>query len=240
MTLDLFILGLLIVFALFGRSSGALWQMLHLVSIGAGLLVSKALGPAIGRMMGPSVHKGLAVVMATAAVFTLTYAFGHLLAFLLRRRFKETTAGTFDRALGAFLGFSKGALLAWVVLSTLVFFDNPAHGWTFSAPGSKAAGFARRFNALQLFHLRSLDRLSKISELIKNPNAPHKDDVESMLLAADPRLKAVAADPAIQSAGADLLTLLGDPRVRELIADPALARKFADPDAAPSPPMKKP
>lgn len=235
MTLDLIVIGVVLLFALAGALRGFLWQLIQLLAVVVGVVAAKALGAALGGPVSRAsgLPPTLGVVVASALVFGAVYLALSVVARLVRRRFKHTVAGAVDRSLGALVGASKGALLAWLALSALVFFDQPgAHAGSlvYRPVGSDAASVARRYNALQLLHPGLFARMHKLAALVTDPERAARrlaDDPELRELAADPRLALVSQTPGLRDAfrRGDFFRLVRDPHVRELVADPALSHR---------------
>lgn len=119
MTLDLYVLVLLAVTALHGTARGALRQLVALAAAGAGVVAARALSHDVGDGLARSVSpaaRGLAPVLLFLGGFALASLAG---AGLLRATgFAKAVRGPADRAGGALLGGAKGALAAWLLLST--------------------------------------------------------------------------------------------------------------------------
>ncbi len=119
MTLDLVLLGLVLLAAVAGAMSGALWQVLKLAGVVAGWAAARWLAPrVVQQLQDPSAATRALVV---AGAFVAAWMVVAMLARAIRRAVQgeEEEPGGLDRALGAVLGAAKGALVAWVFLSLL-------------------------------------------------------------------------------------------------------------------------
>jgi membrane protein required for colicin V production len=162
-TLDLAVLALVSVAALFGAASGALRQLASLAAVALGALAAHAwtddVAAGLARRVSP-----LARPLAPFLLFLGVFALASLAALAVLRATGVARAvrGPADRGLGAVMGGAKGALAAWVLLSALALAAAHAGvvaGWT---RGSELASLAREHNLVTRLDLdearRALER----------------------------------------------------------------------------------
>lgn len=119
MTLDLVVLGLVLLAAAAGAVSGGLRQVLKLAALVAGWAAARWLAPRLVRELDPRSSATWALIVA--GTFVAGWLVASLLAVAIRRAVQgeEEAPGRLDRLLGAVLGAAKGVLVAWVLLSLL-------------------------------------------------------------------------------------------------------------------------
>jgi membrane protein required for colicin V production len=123
--LDVTILVVLAIGAIFGARSGLLWQVARLVTFGVSLYVciyyhqtAQDLLAAYLTDAQPLLLSGLAYVATFLAVYLLLYG----ITLLLERGLRRTRLKTLDRILGAAFGFTKAALLIGAILMGLAIY----------------------------------------------------------------------------------------------------------------------
>jgi membrane protein required for colicin V production len=123
--LDLTILVVLAIGAIFGARSGLLWQVARLVTFGVALYACIYYHQAAQDLMAayltdasPLLLSGLSYVVTFLAVYLVLYG----ITLLLERGLKRTRLKTLDRILGAGFGFTKAALLIGAVLMGLAIY----------------------------------------------------------------------------------------------------------------------
>lgn len=233
MIVDLVVLALVIVGAVFGARAGASRQLASWASLVVAALLARPggilFGGAFARFFNTSPNLG--AVAASFATFIVLAVVLRLVAVQVFERVfwghDPAERGT-DRALGALLGGGKVAAVAWVALSALAFVEDNvqlagkglgispkdsstfaiAHKWNlFSAPFfSKVADLAaakKVFGSAELFHQMSSN--PSVSELEKNPS-----------------FRAVITDPEVKEAldRGDMVALLRTRSVNKLLQDP--------------------
>lgn len=171
MTLDLALLGLVLLAAVAGAVSGALWQVLKLAGVVAGWASARWLAPrVVQQLQAPSAATRALVV---AGAFVGAWMVVAILARAIRRAVQgeEEEPGGLDRALGAVLGAAKGALVAWIFLSLLALMGGRlALGpLRVESRGSRAAAWAARHDLLALASPKAARAAQRLAELWRDP-----------------------------------------------------------------------
>lgn len=237
MRLDLWLLGVVGVFALIGGFSGALKQL----SQWGGLALAYFLGTRLAAAMGPSApallplppiaaQVGLRVLVVLGVYVAASLA----LRFLFARLLPSGALTRADRAAGVAMGGLKAALVIWLMLSIVVAFDRPLAkaGWDLDrqAPGSRALALTRRHSLMDAVNWPALEGAKKLAAAQGDPDVAAELLKTPALKAAleDPKLKAALSDPALQEAlrSMDPAALLDDPKIKALLEDPELAEKL--------------
>ena len=128
MTIDLFLIGCVVAFGLFGFFSGAIKQLTHALGMIAAYCGARPLAGLLTRLFPPNSGLSPAVVnvLLSAALFIVLYAFASQVARrLLTGLFPDRINGRGDRACGFLLGAGKAGVLLYAVLSLLLFFEDP-------------------------------------------------------------------------------------------------------------------
>lgn len=239
MTLDLVILGLAAIFALWGFFSGAARQIAALI---AGVLAWLAASPA-GQFFGPIFSKRLAtsafagVVLATLASFVIVLIVVQVVATLVIRRIlagRDPSSRTLDRLLGFVLGGGKVLIVVYVALCAMSFFEQNVQimgkRLAFTPKDSQLMELVRRYNLLEQVQFSGAHDLVKVAGLSKDPKAQQrlKDNADFAALTKDPRFSKVLNTAAMQRAleTGDIRGLLGSNEVVELIQDPTASRRL--------------
>lgn len=233
MTVDLMVLALVALGAVFGAHAGASKQ---LASWGALVLAALAarpggalLGPAFGRFFHTS--DSLGAVAASFATFivvavVIRIAGTRLLQNVLGGR-DPTERGT-DRALGALLGGGKVAAVAWVALSALAFVEANVQvagkGLGISPKDSTAFAIARKWNLFSApFFSRAAD-LAAAQKVFRSPELFQQVAGNPAVteLERNPHFRAVVSDPEVKEAldRGDTVALLRSASVHRLLQDP--------------------
>jgi membrane protein required for colicin V production len=220
-TLDLVVLGLLLLFAVAGAFSGALRQLTQLASVVAGWAAARYLAPRLaGPLLGPrppAWERGaLAAGCFLGAVF-LVWLLGRAIARRVHGPGGEP--GPVDRAAGALLGGLKAGLAAWVLLSALALARGPivVGSLKLDLRGSDFGSLAARHNLLEAAAPKEAGRLERLLRAIRDPAARQR------LLGADPKASRLLDDPRVKA-------LLERPpgedreRLEELLSDPEFGR----------------
>jgi membrane protein required for colicin V production len=238
-TLDLVILGLALVFALWGFFSGAARQIAALI---AGVLAWVAASPA-GQFFGPVFAKHLAtsafvgVVLATLAAFVVVLIAVQVVATLVIRRLlagRDPNSRTLDRLLGFVLGGGKVLIVVYVALCAMSFLEQNVSimgkRLAFTPKDSQLMGLVRRYNLLEQQQFSGAHDLVKVAGLAKDPKAQQrlKDNPDFAALAKDPRFAKALNTAGMQRAleTGDIRGLLGSNEVVELIQDPTASRRL--------------
>ncbi len=239
MTLDLVVLGIVLLAALFGAWKGFSSQIATALGAVAAFFVAGPLGtlggPGVAKHVGCGLTAG--VVLATVATFFLVYLVVQVIATMALRRLlagKDPNNTTADRALGFALGGAKLAAMCFVVLSGATFMESnitfAGRRIAFTPKDSSFVKLARQWNVFEHWQFSGVKDLVKVAKLVGNPaNADRlKDDPDLVSLARDPRFKkAINADgmrKALESG--DVHQLLTSASVIELIQDPEMARRL--------------
>jgi membrane protein required for colicin V production len=220
-TLDLVILGLLLLFAVAGAFSGALRQLTHLASVVAGWAAARYLAPRLaGPLLGarpPAWERGALAAGCFLGAMLLAWLLGRAIARRLHGPGGEP--GPLDRAAGALLGGAKAGLAAWVLLSALALARGPivVGSLKLDLRGSDFGSLASRHNLLEAAAPKEAGRLERLLKAIRDPAARERllrIDPKASRLLDDPRLKALLERPP----GEDR------ERLEELLTDPELGK----------------
>jgi membrane protein required for colicin V production len=228
-TLDLVVLALLALSALFGAVGGALRQVVQLGAAVLGWLAARHLGAAVAAGLARHVPALLARAVAPSLLFVGTFALASLLggAVLRATGLAGVVRGPADRGCGALLGGAKGALIAWVLLSALAL----AGG---EVPGTEAlhhrqsdfAAIAREHNLLVRLDPEAARGLERVVRAAREAARAGRGDAspERRKLLADPRVRALV-DGEGEIDTAEAARLLEDPAVRALVERLDAARR---------------
>jgi len=233
MTVDLMVLALVVLGAVFGAHAGASKQ---LASWGALLLAALAarpggalLGPAFGRFFHTS--DSLGAVAASFATFIVVAVVIRIVGTRLLQNVlggRDPTERGTDRALGALLGGGKVAAVAWVALSALAFVEANVQvagkGLGISPKDSTAFAIARKWNLFSApFFSRAAD-LAAAQKVFRSPELfqqvagnPAVTELEK-----NAHFRAVVSDPEVKEAldRGDTVALLRSASVHRLLQDP--------------------
>jgi uncharacterized membrane protein required for colicin V production len=224
MSLDLWILAALGLFAAIGFYTGAIQQFSHWIGMAAAYLCAKplaaVLAPVLAERMGwppPLTAIGLSAVSMPVIFLCATLISRGLLNAVVPGDQRNTP----DRIAGIFLGAGKAGVIAWVMLSVVLSFEKssavPA-GVQAALSASSAASFTREHG---LFAAASPTALEQLRALASDPKL-------AQTLLKDPALKAILDDPAVKKAleKRDPSALLENPRLKKLLENPELAKKL--------------
>jgi membrane protein required for colicin V production len=238
MKFDLLLAGVVALFGLFGLASGAISQLRHWAGLILAALAARPLSARLTPYAAPRL--GFPPAAVNVALSVLLFFVLYVLAAAaargaMRRFFPGAQNGPGDRAFGFALGAAKGAALLFVLLSLLIYFENPLTK-AFGAPpelvrGSRAVALARRHD---LFDAVPAPVLKKVEDLIAAAKDPKglkalEDRPELRRLLDDPQLKAALQGGELSQAlrSGDLSALKNDPRLKALLDDPRLAAPAA-------------
>lgn len=197
-TLDLVVLGILLLFAVAGAFTGALRQVVQLLGVVAGWLAARHLAPRLaGPLLGShpaSWERGaLAAGCFVAGVLVVS-----LLGKAVARRVQGPggSPGPTDRALGALLGGAKAALGCWVLLSALALARGPLEvgGWRLDVRASDFGSLAARHNLLEAAAPRQAALVGRLLEALRDPAVRERlrrGDADLKRSLEDPRVKAL-------------------------------------------------
>ena len=224
MSLDLAVLGAVVLLALAGAAWGALRQLTFLGAAVLGFVVARALAPTVGRGMGGSLPEPVSRVAAALLIFFGVLFGASYFAHLLLR---WMGAGRFwrpaDRALGALLGAAKAGLVAWVLLSALAF-TGPVG--PVDPRGSDFAALAREHNLFEAWRSPTAGLLRRLLKAARDPRGSARllSDVEMRALLEDPRVQSLLQEA--RASGERDPALEKSPQARELLADPAFLSRL--------------
>ncbi len=233
MTVDLLVLVLVVVGAVFGARSGASRQLASWGALVVAALAARPggalLGAAFGRFFQTSESLG-----AVAASFATFIVVAVVIRFVGVRLLRDVFFGSSptergaDRALGAVLGGGKVAAVAWVALSALAFVEANVQvagkGLGISPKDSNAFGIARRWNLFsapffsKAADLAAAQKVFRSAELFQQmASNPSVTDLQK-----NPRFRAVVTDPEVKEAldRNDTVALLRIRSVNRLLQDP--------------------
>jgi membrane protein required for colicin V production len=164
LTVDLSVLALLALAAIYGALTGALRQLASLAAVVLAALAARAfsaqVGAGIARAVSPYARH-LAPVLLFAGVFALASLAAS--ALLRATRLARAVQGPADRGAGALLGGAKGVVAAWALLSALALAGDAAPDALLRASrGSDFVALARSHNLVRTLDpgaARAIDRL---------------------------------------------------------------------------------
>jgi len=233
MTVDLLVLALVAVGAVFGARAGASRQL-----AGWGALVLAALaarpggallGSAFGRFFQTS--ESLGGVAASFATFIVVAVVARILGTWLLQGIlagRDPAERGTDRALGALLGGGKVAAVAWVALSALAFVEanvqTAGKGLGISPKDSTAFSIARKWNLFSAPYFSRAADLAAAQKVFRSPELFQQISGNPAVaeLEKNPRFRAVVSDPEVKEAleRGDTVALLRSPSVHRLLQDP--------------------
>ncbi len=222
-TLDLAVLGLLLLFAVAGAFTGALRQLVKLGAVVAGWLAARHLapllsGPVLGARPG-AWQRGLLAAVCFVAVVLLVGLLGRAVA--RRLQGPDGRPGPVDRAAGALLGGVKAGLAAWVLLSALALARGPVvvGSLRLDLRGSDFGALAARHNLLEAAVPRQARLLERLLQAARDPASRQRlrlGGAEARRLLDDPRVKALMERPAGEGTR-EAEEVLSDPELKALL-----------------------
>ncbi len=240
MVLDLTILGLVLFFAIIGALTGASRQVANMVGLATAYFASSRLGPILGPKLSASLGAPLfiGIILGSVLVFVcvwlaVRYALGALLVRLLGTG-KHNEDRSVDRFLGLLLGGAKMAIVAWVALSAMTFFEQhvvvAGKRFGISTSDSLAVGLARRYNLFEMTQFSQVGNLVRVANAASDPEKASRlqDDPAYKALRKDPRFQQLLKDKQVQQALArgDTVALLRNDLVLQLIQDRDVAARM--------------
>jgi len=252
-TIDLIILGLVLLFALVGAMTGAARQIAHMVALAVAWFVSRRLGPVLGPRMAEMLG-GTPLIIGTLAASLLLFlvllvAVRYVLTVLLRRLLgaRDPDRRGVDGALGFMLGGLKVALIAYVALSALVFVEKnvvvAGKKLGLSPKDSLSFDLARHYNAFELTQFSAVRDMVAVTRVMTHPEqARHMaDDPAYKALKQDPRYQRALSDKRLRAAieRGDTQEVLRSNLVMQLLQDPDFVARLgavanaSDPDDEP-------
>jgi membrane protein required for colicin V production len=241
--IDLFILGLILVFGLLGMAAGAAKQIAQIVALVAAYATA---GP-LGRAFGPNMAKalgGVPVAMGTvAAMFVVFVVVLVALRFALTAILRRAMAGdddedergeSVDRNLGLAIGATKVALMAYVVVCALVFAEKNVTAFGkklgVSPKDSIAFDIARKYNLFEMTQFSEIKELARVANAVTDPkkSGQLEKDPAFQALKKDPRFQKVIQDQEVRRAAerGDYQALLRSNAVMQLLSDPDLVARI--------------
>jgi len=233
MTLDLVVLALVALGAVFGARSGASRQLASWGALVLAALLARPggalLGPAFTRFFHTS--ESLGAVAASFATFIVIAVVVRLVGTRLLQGVlggRDPAERGTDRALGALLGGGKVAAVAWVALSALAFVEANVQlagkGLGLSPSDSTAFAIARKWNLFSApFFSRATD-LAAAQRVFRSPELFQQVSGNPAVTALEknPRFRAVVSDPEVKEAleRGDTVALLRSTSVHRLLQDP--------------------
>jgi membrane protein required for colicin V production len=170
-TLDLAVLGLVLLAAAAGAVSGGLRQVLKLAALVAGWAAARWLAPWLVRELDPRSSAAWALIVA--GTFVAGWLVGSLLARAILRAVQgeEEEPGRLDRLLGAVLGAAKGVLVTWVLLSLLTLLGGRLvlGPLQVESRGSRAAALVARHDIFSLADARTARTARRLMEAWRDP-----------------------------------------------------------------------
>ncbi|HEX8825063.1 MAG TPA: CvpA family protein [Archangium sp.] len=215
MTIDLILLGLVLLFAVVGALTGGAKQIANLVAMAVAWFAARQLGPIVGPRMAEAlggVPLLVGVVAGSMLVFigvlvAVRYALTTLLQRLFRGGGKDPDNRGIDGGLGFVLGGAKVMAISYVVLSALVFAEQhivvAGKRLGLSPKDSVSFGLARRFNLFEMTQFASVKDLVAVTQVTTNPE-------QAQRMADNPAFKSLKKDPRFQRA-------LSDKKLREAL-----------------------
>ncbi len=226
MTLDLVVLGAVVLLALAGAAWGALRQLTFLGAAVLGFRAARARAPAVGQglagsLPAPAARAAAAVLVFLGVLFGASFAGALLLRFMGAGRFWRPA----DRALGALLGAAKASLVAWVLLSALALTGPLGPAWL-DPRGSDFAALAREHNLFEAWRSPTADLLKRLLKAARDPRGSARllSDVELRSLLEDPRVQSLLQEA--RTSGERDPALERSSQARELLSDPAFLERL--------------
>jgi membrane protein required for colicin V production len=213
MTIDLIILGLVLLFAVVGAITGGAKQIANLVALAVAWFAARKLGPLVGPRMADALGDApllIGVVVGSLLVFIgVLVAVRYALTYLLQRLFrsKDPENRGVDGTLGFVLGGAKVALIAYVMLSGLVFAEQhivvAGKRLGMSPKDSVCFGLARSYNLFEMTQFSGVKDMVAVARVSTDPEAARR-------MANNPAYKSLKQDPRFQRA-------LSDKKLREAL-----------------------
>jgi membrane protein required for colicin V production len=233
MTVDLVVLALVAVGAIFGARAGAARQVASWGALVVAALAIRPGGALLGATFGRLFHtsESVGAIAASFATFIVVAVAVRLLGTRLLQGVlgaRDPAERGTDRALGALLGAGKVAAVAWVALSALAFVEANVQlagkGLGLSPKDSAAFAIARRWNLFSApFFSRAAD-LAAAQKVFRSPELFERvaNNPAVTALEKNPRFRAVVSDPEVKEAldHRDTVGLLRSSSVHKLLQDP--------------------
>ncbi|MGZ3460723.1 MAG: CvpA family protein [Archangium sp.] len=240
MTIDLIILGLVLFFAVVGAITGGARQIASLVALAVAWFVSRKLGTFVAPRLAAALG-GVPLLVGVVAGSLLLFlcvlvAVRYVLTTLLQRLFrsKDPEKRGVDGTLGFVLGGAKVALIAYVVLSGLVFAEQyiiVAGKHLGVSPGDSVCfGLARRYNLFEMTHFSGVKDLVAVAKVATHPEHARRmaDNPAFKSLKQDARFQRALADKPLREAleRGDTQAVLRSNLVLQLLQDPEFVARL--------------
>jgi membrane protein required for colicin V production len=233
MTVDLVVLALVVIGAIFGARSGASRQLASWGALVVAALAARPGGALLGRTFAGFFHttEALGAIAASFATFIVVAVVARLVGTRLLQGVlggrDPADRGT-DRALGALLGAGKIAAVAWVALSALAFVEANVQlagkGLGFSPKDSTAFAIARKWNLFAAPVFSRAADLAAAQKVFRSPELFQQlaNHPSVTALEKNPRFRAVVTDPEVKAAldRGDTVAVLRSNAVHKLLEDP--------------------
>ena len=129
-TVDIVILGVILLSALIGLTRGLLKEVLSLASWLAAFMLALYFAPALAEHLAEQIDDGaMRLVIAFIAIFLTTLIAGALLQWVMGTLIRTTGLTGTDRFLGFLFGSTRGALVCIVALMALRQFAEAGQWW---------------------------------------------------------------------------------------------------------------
>ena len=238
MNIDLILIGLIAVFGIFGFFSGTIKQVAHWIGAACGYIASKPLAAGATPLLTPHmkyppmwIQMGLGIVC-----FYVIYSLAALaVRKVLEKAVGDSQNGAWDKAGGFLLGTGKGAALAFLLMSTVLFFEKPLTETMGKPPEdvqkSRIVAFVREHNFFDAVPIPAMAQAQQMIEASRDPQSIQSLTQNPQLkgLFNDPNLKAILGSGALPHAlkSGDFSALRNDPKISALLNDPAVMKQVS-------------
>ena len=247
--IDAVVVAVLLIGALFGLIRGAIRQLVNAAAWVASAIIPYYLAGPVGHIIANRFDApyGVAYVVGAIALAILSqlvarFVIAGIGKVLGRIYDRVTTVGKTDeeraqqemtrirgsipdRLLGAIIGGTKWAAVAWVLLSGVALLAKPLRekGFKVSVDGAESYKLAEHYNAFRIIWAQDLTRLSTaMKRLSSSPARTAHQSVAERELRHDERVKKLLTDRGLQDAlsSGDFTVLMSSPQVLSLLTDP--------------------
>lgn len=171
MTLDLWLLGAVMLFAVFGYFSGALRMLGHWLALAVAYLAAKpaaaALSPLAAERFKQFPPKLVALGVGALAFPVIYILAGFAFRWILLKLLPTGSKTPADRKAGLALGAAKGAALVFLGLSVLASFEQPLAkaGWDLNKEtgDSRALAYVREHNPFAAYAQSALEKAQAVT-----------------------------------------------------------------------------
>ncbi|PTL78023.1 CvpA family protein [Vitiosangium sp. GDMCC 1.1324] len=240
MTIDLIILGLVLLFAVVGAISGGAKQIANMAALAVAWFVSRKLGTYVGPKMAEALG-GAPLLIGTVAGSLLLFigvlvAVRYALTTLLQRLFGSTNPEKrgLDGAIGFVLGGARVVAITYVVLSALVFAEQyiivAGKRMGVSPKDSLSFALARRYNLFEMTQFAAVKDMVVVGKVASNPERARRlaENPAYKSLKQDPRFQRAMSDKQLREAmeRGDTQAVLRSNLVLQLLQDPEFAARL--------------